>query len=51
MPGKFVVAKEIELKVDDFGTSRRVSDPPNTGAKQLTVIVAILGPCVGSIGY
>ena len=38
MPGKFVIAKEIELKADDFGTSSRLSDPPNTGAKQLTVI-------------
>ena len=38
MTGIFVIAKETELKVDDFGTSRRLSDPPNTGAKQLTVL-------------
>jgi quercetin dioxygenase-like cupin family protein len=47
MPGKFVIAKEIELKVDDFGTSRRVSDPPNTGAKQLTVIEVNFDPGKG----
>ena len=38
MPGKFVLAKEIEVKVDDFGTSSRLSDPASTGAKQLTVV-------------
>ena len=37
MPGKFIIANEIQLKLNDFGTSRRLSDPPNTGAKQLTV--------------
>ncbi|MGY8676632.1 cupin domain-containing protein [Bradyrhizobium sp. UFLA05-153] len=37
MPGKFIIANELQLKLDDFGTSRRLSDPLNTGAKQLTV--------------
>ena len=27
MPNKFVIAKEIEVTVDDFGTSSRLSDP------------------------
>jgi quercetin dioxygenase-like cupin family protein len=47
MFGKFVIAKEIELTVDDFGTSRRLSDPPNTGAKQLTVIDVNFDPGKG----
>jgi quercetin dioxygenase-like cupin family protein len=47
MPGKFVIAKEIELKVDDFGTSSRLSVPPNTGAKQLTVIDVNFDPGKG----
>lgn len=38
MPRKFVIAKEIEVTVDDFGTSSRLSDPPTTGAKQVAVI-------------
>lgn len=37
LAGKFTIAKETEFKVNDFGTSRRLSDPPNTGAKVLTV--------------
>jgi quercetin dioxygenase-like cupin family protein len=47
MPGKFVIAKEIELKVDDFGTSSRLSDPASTGAKQLTVIDVNFDPGKG----
>jgi quercetin dioxygenase-like cupin family protein len=47
MPGKFVIAKEVELKVDDFGTSRWLSHPPSTGAKQLTVIDVNLDPGKG----
>ena len=38
MPGKFIIAKETEAKVDDAGTSSRLSDPQATGARQLTVI-------------
>ena len=38
MPRKFLIAKEIEVTVNDFGTSSRLSDPPSTGAKQLTMI-------------
>jgi len=47
MSGKFVIAKETALKVDDFGTSRRLSDPLNTAAKQLTVIEVNLDPGKG----
>jgi len=47
MPGKFVIANEIELKVDDFGTSSRLSDPASTGAKQLTVIDVNFDPGKG----
>ena len=45
--GQFVIAKDVEIKVDDFGTSRRLSDPPTTGAKQLTVIDVNLDPGKG----
>lgn len=47
MHGKFVIGKEIELKVDDFGTSRWLSNPPDTGAKQLTVIDVNFDPGKG----
>jgi quercetin dioxygenase-like cupin family protein len=47
MPGRFVIAKEIELTVNDFGTSSRLSDPPTTGAKQLTVIDVNFDPGKG----
>jgi quercetin dioxygenase-like cupin family protein len=47
MPGKFVIAKETQLKVSDFGTSRRLSDPPGTGAEQLTVIEVNFDPGKG----
>jgi quercetin dioxygenase-like cupin family protein len=47
MPRKFVIAKEIEITADDFGTSSRLSDPPNTGAKQLTVIAVNFDPGKG----
>lgn len=36
MLGKFVIAQEIETKIDDSGSSSRLSDPVRTGAKQLT---------------
>jgi len=100
MPNKFVIAKEIEVTVDDFGTSSRLSDPgkghnfrkhpdqeevviviagkveqwvdrekrilgPGDSAfipadvvhasfnvgDQAAKIIAILGPCVGPVGY
>ena len=47
MAGKFVIAKETGLKVEDFGTSRRLSDPPSTGAKQLTVTEVNFDPGKG----
>ncbi len=47
MPGKFVIATEVEVKGDDFGTSSRLSDPPSTGAKQLTVIAVSFDPGKG----
>ncbi len=47
MSGKFVIAEEIEIKVDDFGTSSRLSDPRSTGAKQLTVIDVNFDPSKG----
>src|SRR5262249_30348875 len=47
MPGKFVFAKEAQFKVDDFGTSRRLSDPTGTGSKQLTVIEVNFDPGKG----
>ena len=47
MPGKFVIAKEMEIRVDDFGTSCWLCNPSNTGAKQLTVIDVNLDPGKG----
>lgn len=47
MPGKFVIAKENEVKVADFGTSSQLCDPPSTGAKQLTVIDVSFDPAKG----
>ncbi len=47
MPGKFVIAKEIEVKIDDVGASSRLSDPHNTGAQQLTVIDVNFAPGKG----
>ena len=47
MPGKFVIAKEIEVKADDSGATSRLSDPPSTGAKQLTVIDVNFDPGKG----
>jgi quercetin dioxygenase-like cupin family protein len=47
MPGKFVIAKEIENKVEDWGTLRWLSNPPVTGATQLTVIDVGLNPGEG----
>jgi quercetin dioxygenase-like cupin family protein len=47
MPGKFVMAAEVEVKADDLGTSSRLSDPPSTGARQLTVIAVSFDPGKG----
>ena len=47
MPGKFVIAAEVELKVDDIGASRWLSGPLTTGARQLTVIEVNLDPGKG----
>jgi hypothetical protein len=47
MPGKFVIAKEIEVKIDDVGASSRLSDPHSTGARQLTVIDVNFDPGKG----
>ncbi|HSV00498.1 MAG TPA: cupin domain-containing protein [Roseiarcus sp.] len=47
MPGKFVIANEIEVKSDDFGASSRLSDPHSTGARQLTVIDVNFDPGKG----
>jgi quercetin dioxygenase-like cupin family protein len=47
MPGKFVIATEVENKVEDWGTLRWLSNPPGTGAGQLTVIDVGLDPSKG----
>jgi quercetin dioxygenase-like cupin family protein len=47
MPGKFVVAKDAQLKIDDFGSSRRLTDPLITGATHLTVIEVNFDPGKG----
>lgn len=47
MSGKFVIAKQLEPKLDDTGKSRRLSDPPSTDAKQLTVIEVDFDPGKG----
>ena len=33
MPGKFVIAEKTEVKIDDFGTSSWLSNPPTTGCQ------------------
>lgn len=47
MAGKFVVASEIEPEVLDWGRLRWLSNPPFTGAKDLTVIAVSLAPGKG----
>lgn len=47
MRGKFVIAKEAEARIDEFGASRWLSNPSNTGAKLLTVIDVNLDPGKG----
>jgi quercetin dioxygenase-like cupin family protein len=47
MPGKFIIARQTEVKIDDAGASSRISDPHNTGARQLTVIAVDFDPGKG----
>jgi quercetin dioxygenase-like cupin family protein len=47
MRGNFLIAKEAEARIDEFGASRWLSNPPNTGATQLTVIDVNLDPGKG----
>jgi len=47
MVGKFVIAKDTKPEVLDWGKLGWMSNPPNTGAKQLTVIDVSLAPGKG----
>ncbi len=47
MTGKFVMAKETEPEVLDWGQLRWLSNPPSTGAKALTVIDVSVKPGKG----
>ncbi len=47
MAGKFVVRSEVEPEVLDWGQLRWLSNPPSTGAKDLTVINVTLAPGKG----
>jgi quercetin dioxygenase-like cupin family protein len=47
MGGKFVMAKETEPEVLDWGKLGWLSHPPSTGARQLTVIDVTLAPGKG----
>jgi quercetin dioxygenase-like cupin family protein len=47
MGGKFVIAKETKPEVLDWGKLGWMSNPPNTGARQLTVIDVTLSPGKG----
>jgi quercetin dioxygenase-like cupin family protein len=47
MGGKFVMAKETRPEVLDWGRLGWLSNPPTTGAKQLTVIDVTLAPGKG----
>jgi quercetin dioxygenase-like cupin family protein len=47
MNGKFVLAKETKPEVLDWGQLRWMSNPPTTGAGELTVIEVTLGPGKG----
>jgi hypothetical protein len=51
MLGKFVMAREIEVDVTDFGRSRWLSNPPTTGAKRPTVIDVNFDPGKGHNFY
>jgi len=45
--GTFVIAKDTKLEINDWGRLGWLSNPPNTGAKQLTVIDVNLDPGKG----
>ena len=47
MAGQFVVRSEVEPEVLDWGQLRWLSNPPVTGAKDLTVINVTLAPGKG----
>lgn len=47
MDGKFVLARDTKPEVLDWGQLRWMSNPPTTGAGQLTVIDVTLGPGKG----
>jgi quercetin dioxygenase-like cupin family protein len=47
MAGKFVIAKDTPVEVSDWGKLRWTSNPPSTGASQLTVIDVSLAPGKG----
>jgi quercetin dioxygenase-like cupin family protein len=47
MAGKFVMASETKPEVLDWGKLGWLSNPPNTGARQLTVIDVNLAPGKG----
>jgi quercetin dioxygenase-like cupin family protein len=47
MAGKFVIAEETGQEVLDWGRLRWLSNPPTTGARQLTVIDVTLAPGKG----
>jgi len=47
MTGKFVLESETEPEILDWGQLRWLSNPPNTGAGQLTVINVSLAPTMG----
>jgi quercetin dioxygenase-like cupin family protein len=47
MAGRFVVRTEVEPELLDWGQLRWLSNPPVTGAKDLTVIAVTLAPGKG----
>jgi quercetin dioxygenase-like cupin family protein len=47
MVGKFVIASEVAFEANDSGSLKRLSDPPSTGARQLTVLEVDFDPGKG----
>ena len=47
MPGKFVIRADVAPEILDWGQLRWLSNPPSTGAGQLTVIDVTLAPGKG----
>jgi quercetin dioxygenase-like cupin family protein len=47
MPGKFMIRGDVAPEVLDWGQLRWLSNPPSTGAGQLTVIDVTLAPGKG----